>query len=258
MAGTSYYVDVIATNSAGSSEPSAMRTVSPGAAGSPPTNVSASSDAQGRVTISWTPTTNLGTGQFAWYSAEVFTSPEISAGAYKFYCNADPASAKSCLVVGLKLGTTYYVQVRTVSSLGSSYPSSPRFSVIAGSAFTANPGVTKSPTPSASPPPSKNPTANSTTKLPPPALVKAVLSGKTVRVSWEAPVAVAGKIISWYTVGEFYANGSLITTCKTKPNAFTCSVPIRDAKGTDRIEVYAAYGVGVLSGAKAIVVKLPN
>ena len=46
--GSSYYVDVIATKSAGSSGASNMRLISPGKAGSPPTNVTASSDSSGR------------------------------------------------------------------------------------------------------------------------------------------------------------------------------------------------------------------
>lgn len=241
VSGATYYVDVIATNSAGASGPSASKSISPGSAGSPPTNVSAKNDGTGKITISWTPPTNLGKGQFAWYTAEVFTNPDISAGAYKFYCTADPASATSCFVVGTKAATTYYVQVRTVSSLGSSYPTWPRFALSAT--------TTATPTTSSKP--------STTVKLPVPQNVKAVLQGKSIKVSWKAPVFVSGKLVTGYTVTENYLTGKLITTCKTKVKILTCLLPIRDAKTSVSVQVFAVYGSGVLAGSKILTVKVP-
>ncbi len=62
VSGTNYYVDVIAANSAGTSGPSAMKSISPGNAGSPPSNVTAMSDSSGKVTVKWSPSTSLGIG----------------------------------------------------------------------------------------------------------------------------------------------------------------------------------------------------
>lgn len=55
VAGTNYSIDVIASNSAGNSGPSAMKPIPPGNAGSPPTNVSATSESSGKVTVSGHP-----------------------------------------------------------------------------------------------------------------------------------------------------------------------------------------------------------
>ncbi len=228
VSGTAYYVDVIASNSAGVSGPSAMKLISPGNAGSPPTNVTATSDSSGRVTVKWTPSTALGTGQFAWYTAEAFTGSEISAGAYVSYCTADPASATSCFISGLKLGTTYYIQVRTVSSLGSSYPSTPRYKIFNGSAASATP----TPRPS---------TSTSTSTLTPPQSVKVVALSKSVKVSWKAPKSTGGKKIVYYRAGVYTKSGVLLSFCRTSATLFSCTIPKLKPKVTVYIGVVALY-----------------
>lgn len=244
VTGTNYYVDVIASNSAGASGPSAMKPISPGNAGSPPSNVSATSDSTGRVTVKWTPPTALGTGQFAWYTAEAFTGPEISAGAYTAYCTADPASATSCFIGGLKLGTTYYVQVRTVSSLGSSYPSSPRYKVITGTASSSSP----TPTSSAS---------TSTGTLTALQSIKVVALSKSVRVSWKAPKVTGGKKIIGYRAGAYGPALTLLSYCKTKATVFTCTIPKLQAKKAVYIGVVALYS-GVESPRSKLIAIIPK
>ena len=162
--GTPYYVDVVASNSAGAGAPSSVRTMTPGGAGKAPSNVSATSDSKGLLTIQWTPITNAGTGNFSWYTAEVFTSPDISIGSYSGYCTESNISASSCLIGGLKLGATYYAQVRIYSSLGSGFPSTPRFRVVAGSVATPTPTptVTATPTPTVTATPTPTVTATPT------------------------------------------------------------------------------------------------
>ncbi len=241
VSGTAYYVDVIATNSAGVSGPSAMKPISPGNAGSPPTNVTATSDSSGRVTVKWTPPTALGTGQFAWYTAEAFTGSEISAGAYVSYCTADPASATSCLISGLKLGTTYYVQVRTVSSLGSSYPSAPRYKVFNGSASSA------SPTPKPS-------TSVSSSTLTAPQSVKVVALSKSVKVSWKAPKSTGGKKVVYYRAGVYTKSGVLLSFCRTRATIFNCTIPKLKPKVTVYIGVVALYSGAESQRSKLIAV----
>ena len=242
VSGTTYYVDVIASNSAGPGVPSAMKPITPGGTGSPPTNVTATSDNKGVVTIKWTPSTALGTGTFAWYTAEIFTGPEISVGAYTRYCTADPASATSCFVSGLTLGSIYYVQVRTVSSLGSSYPSTPRYKVVAGT--------------SASPIPSGKPSSSSTatSKLSAPLAVKVVALSKSVRVSWKAPAVTGGKKIIGYRAGAFGPAGTLLVYCKTKPTVFICTIPKLQAKRAVYIGVVALYADADSPSSKLIAV----
>lgn len=244
VSGTNYYVDVIASNSAGAGGPSAMKPISPGNAGSPPSNVSATSDSTGRVSVKWTPPTALGTGQFAWYTAEAFASPEISAGAYTAYCTADPASATSCFISGLKLGTTYYVQVRTVSSLGSSFPSTPRYKVFTGTASSSSPSATPS-------------APTSTGTLTAPQSVKVVALSKSVRVTWEAPKISDGKKITYYRVGIYSRAGVLLSFCRTKATIYSCTLTKLKPKVTIYIGVVALYS-GVESPRSKLIAIIPK
>jgi hypothetical protein len=77
-------------------------------------------------------------------------------------------------------------------------------------------------------------------------------------VTWKAPVPMKGKIVTWYSVGMYNSAGSMITACKAKGPKLACSLSIGNAKGSVRVDVYAAYGVGVLAGAKPITVKILN
>ncbi len=239
--GTSYYVDVIATNSAGSSGASNMRPISPGNAGSPPPNVTASSDSAGRVTVKWTPSTAIGTGQFAWYTAEAFTGSEISVGSYTSYCTADPASATTCFITGLKLGANYYVQARTVSSLGSSFPSTPRYKVFTGTAASAAPTA--------------KPTTSATTgKLTAPQAVKVVALSKAVRVTWKAPAITGGKRLTYYRVGIYSKTGVLRSFCRTKATIYSCTLTKLKPKVAIYIGVVALYAGAESPRSKLIAV----
>lgn len=246
VTGTNYYVDVIAANSAGTSGPSAMKPISPGNAGSPPSNVSATSDSSGRVTVTWTPPTALGTGQFAWYTAEAFTGPEVSAGAYAGYCTADPASATTCFIGGLKLGATYYVHVRTVSSLGSSYPSAPRVRVVIGTASST------APTPQAS----SSATFPAST-LTAPQSVKAVALSKAVKVTWKVPKVTEGKRITYYRVGIYSKAGQLLSFTRIKAPSYTCTLTKLKAKVTIYIGVVALYS-GAESARSNLIKVIPK
>lgn len=239
--GSTYYVDVVASNSAGTGGPSAMKPISPGNAGSPPSNVSATSDSKGMLSVKWSPSSSLGTGQFAWYAAEVFTGPEISAGSYAGYCTESSALGNSCLIGGLKLGTAYYVQVRTVSSLGSSYPTTPRYKVIVGSAASATPTSA----------------ATSKPRLSAPQSVKVVALSKAIRVSWKAPVFTAGKRILGYRAGAYGPAHTLLSYCKTTARVFTCTILKLKPKKATYIGVVALYS-GVESPLSKLIAVIPK
>ncbi len=246
VSGTVYYVDVIAANSAGASGPSAMKPISPGNAGSPPTNVIATSDSSGRVTVKWTPSAALGTGQFAWYTAEAFSGPEFSAGSYVSYCTADPASATTCFMTNLKSGGTYYVQVRTVSSLGSSFPSSPRVRVVVGTNSSASP----TPTP-------KSSETSSTSTLTAPQSVKAVALSKAVKVTWKAPSITNGRKITYYRVGIYSRAGQLLSFCRVKAPLLSCTLTKLKPKATIYIGVVALYS-GAESPRSKLIAVIPK
>jgi len=253
--GTPYYVDVIASNSAGVGAPSAVRAMTPGGAGKAPSNVSATSDNKGLLTIKWTPITNAGTCVFAWYTAEVFTSPEISVGTYSGYCTESNISASSCLIGGLKLGTTYYAQVRIYSSLGSGFPSTPRFKIVAGAvaAPSASPSATR-----ATPTASATPTATSTSKpsttlkaIPgatgvatssdPPLQVKVVALYKAIKFSWSPPKHTGGLKILGYRADAIGGSDVLLHECRSSAKILTCTIKNLESKQAYNVAVYVVY-----------------
>jgi len=253
--GVIYYVDAIASNSAGPSAPSAAKSISPGAAGKPPTNVSAMSDSKGLLTIKWTPLSALTAGAFAWYTAEVFTSSEMSIGSYSGFCTASAISESSCLIGGLKLGGTYYAQVRTISSLGSGYPSWPRFKIVAGTAASVAPSpsptqVVPSATTSSAPSASATP-ANSSKATPiatglasssfPPQAVKVTALSKAIRVSWSAPKYTGGLKILGYRVEAVGGSGLSIYQCRTSAKVLTCTLKNLEPKLPYNLAVYVVF-----------------
>lgn len=255
ISGSVYYVDVIASNSAGAGAPSAAKSIFPGATGKPPSNVSATSDAKGLITIKWTPLTSAGAGAFAWYTAEVFMGTEIGAGSYAGFCTSGAITDSSCLIGGLKLGATYYAQVRTYTSLGSGFPSFPRIKIIAGTpaAPTASPTPTKA-TPSASTSASAKATSSSSggtkiTPIPtgnpansdPPQKVKVVSLSKAIRVSWRPPKHTGRSKILGYRVSALGGSGQLIHECRTSAKLFTCTLKNLEAKQVYNLSVYVVF-----------------
>ena len=237
ISGTVYYVDVIASNSAGAGAPSAAKSISPGAAGKPPTNVTATSDAKGLITIKWTPLTSAGTGAFSWYTAEVFTGTDIGAGSYSGYCTSGAITDSSCFIGGLKLGTTYYAQVRTYTSLGSGFPSSPRIKIVAGTAAAPS----ASPTPSSSSKATPIATGKATSSSPPQS-VKVVALSKALRVSWSPPKYTGGLKILGYRV-EALGGGTdaLMHQCRTSAKVLTCTLKNLGSKQVFNLAVFVVF-----------------
>jgi len=261
ISGTVYYVDVIASNSAGAGAPSASKSISPGSTGKPPSNVSATSDAKGLITIQWTPLTSAGTGVFAWYTAEVFTGTDIGVGSYSGYCTSGAITDSSCFIGGLKLGATYYAQVRTYTSLGSGFPSFPRIKIIAGTpaAPSASPTPTQTaPTNSTSPQATNSPSQSSSSKSTPIATskatssspaqsVKVVALSKALRVSWSPPKYTGGLKILGYRV-EAFGGGTdaLMHQCRTSAKVLTCTF-----KNLGSMQVYNLAVFVVFAGAES-------
>lgn len=104
---TSYQVKVTATNGVGST-PSEPQSGTPTAGVAPPTNVQATAGS-GRVTLSWTPATQLGGEAIDEYVVEV--SPTVSAGPID-------GSLSTFDVTGLTAGVPYTFRLRTVTVTG--------------------------------------------------------------------------------------------------------------------------------------------
>ncbi|MCX6430154.1 MAG: fibronectin type III domain-containing protein [Actinobacteria bacterium] len=233
VSGSVYYVDVVASNSAGIGAPSAVRAISPGTAGSPPSNVTAIRDSKGLITVKWTPLASLAGATFAWYTAEAFTRPELSAGSsYSGFCTESSITASSCAIGGLKSNTTYYIQVRTVSSVGSSFPSIPRYEVSAASASPS--------------------TSTMQSKLTAPTQVKVIALSKSVRVSWKAPSSNSGRAILSYRAGAYGATGALVSSCKTLAKVYTCVISKLKASQVVYIGVVAIYSAATSPVSKLI------
>ena len=265
--GTPYYVDVIASNSSGAGAPSAVRSMTPGGAGKAPTNVSATSDSKGLVTIKWTPITSAGTGVFSWYTAEVFTSPEISIGAYSGYCTESNISGSSCFIGGLKLGATYYAQVRIYSSLGSGFPSTPRFRVVAGTTAAASASPTPAntaPSASSSTAPAASASPTTSTKITPvpkglpansdpPQKVKVVSLSKALRISWSPPKHSGDLKIHGYRVVAFGGGtDALMRECRTSAKVFTCTLKNLGSKQVYNLTVYVVFAGKESPGSKTL------
>lgn len=265
VSGTVYYVDVIASNSAGAGAPSLAKSISPGATGKPPSNVSATSDAKGLITVKWMPLTSAGTGVFAWYTAEVFTGAEIGAGSYSGFCTSGAITDSSCLIGGLKLGGTYYAQVRTYTSLGSGFPSFPRVKIIAGTpaAPSATPSPTKTiPSSTASPQESSSPSQSNSSKATPiatgkaissspPQSVKVVALSKALRISWSPPKYTGGLKILGYRVEAFGAGYDvLMHECRTSAKVLTCTLENLGPKQVYQGAVYVVFAGKESQGSK--------
>jgi hypothetical protein len=124
---------------------------------------------------------------------------------------------------------------------------------------SAKPCATDSPTASAKPSATKSGAPVVAGKLLPPQKVKAVFSGKCLRVSWQAPVAMVGKKVNWYKAVVYTYTDWLIASCTVKPFVLACSMPIGDTNGSVRIRVFVAYqGTSVLTAAKDIILKAPK
>jgi hypothetical protein len=253
ISGTTYYVDVFASNSAGAGGPSASKSITPGSAGKAPTNVTATSDSKGLLTIKWTPLTSLTAGVFAWYTAEVFTAEDISVGAYSGFCSEGTITASSCTIGGLKLGQVYYAQVRTVSSLGSGYPSWPRIRVIAGGSANPSPTPTQAvPTPSTSAKATPTATSSSGSQASPiatglassssvPRNVKVVALSKALRFSWSAPKYTGGLKILGYRADALGGSDKLLHECRTTAKVFTCTIKNLEPKQVYNVAVYTMF-----------------
>jgi len=256
ISGTVYYVDVIANNSAGAGAPSASKSISPGATGKPPSNVSATSDAKGLITIKWTPLTSAGTGVFAWYTAEVFTGTDIGVGSYSGYCTSGAITDSSCFIGGMKLGATYYAQVRTYTSLGSGFPSFPRIKIVAGTpaAPSASPTpTTPAPSASSSTAPSASATSTASPKITPtskglpansdpPQKVKVVALSKALQVSWSPPKHSGDLKILGYRVQAIGGGPDVfIHECRTSAKVFTCTLKNLGSKQVYNLAVFVVF-----------------
>ena len=206
--GSDYFVDVVATNAAGSSAASSPRvsvktpTVPPGA----PTAVTAApNDPYGRnpvgttITIKWAAPASDGGSPITDYTA--LASTAVTGGSVAGKCRTASATATSCVIDGLRPATDYFVDVYATNAQGDTW-SSPRVKV-------ATPTVT----------PPGAPTAVSA--------VPVNGAAKALRISWTAPASDGGSAIVFEYTATAYASpagASPVSTCKTGGGLKTCDI----------------------------------
>ena len=229
--GTTYYVDVVATNIVGPSAaytprvttslppvltvPTAPQAVTPSAA-------NASS------VVAWTAPTSNGGSAIQSYTARAY---EASSGGSAFRtCQPNPLTALTCTITGLTNGTTYYVDAIAHNAQGDSTASTPRVAVTPALVATA--------------PQSLSVTAGNT----------------SVAVAWAAPSSNGGSAVTSYTAHAWTAAtyGSIASSCQPSPlTALTCTITGLTNDTTYYVDVVATNGIGTGPAPAARVAATP-
>ncbi len=179
-AGTKYYFEVTAVNSAGEGAPSNSASATTTGPPSAPAGLTGTAG-DGQVALSWAPPTATGGSPVTGYNVYLSTTSG-SRGT-----ELGTVTTPGYTATGLANGTKYYFRVTAVNALGEG-PASAQVAVVAGL------------TTSAPPPPLAPPSA-------PFALMVGVASAQ-VSLSWTAPTATGGSPVTGYNVYESTAPGA--------------------------------------------------
>lgn len=189
--GTTYYVDVVATNAVGTGTASSPRVaVVPRSAPSSPGSVVVTPGST-QLSVSWTAPAATGGSAITGYRARAFDA--LTGGTLAGSC---VVATTTCAITGLVNGTTYYVEVDATNAAGTSPATSPRQ---AGTPRSV-PGQ--------------------------PTVVGAVAGNTTLAVSWTAPASDGGSAITGYTARAWSAasGGSIVRSCTALSTATSCTV----------------------------------
>lgn len=207
VAGSTVYVDVVATNAAGTGAASAPRVavVVPSTRPGTPTAVSAVPGAQ-RVAVTWTAPS---TGTVTSYRVRAWSS--ASGGSVLRSCST---ASTACTVTGLTNGRTVYVDVTAVNASGSSPASAPRVAAT----------------------PATVPTA--------PRSVTAIGGSGQVSATWVAPSSNGGSPVSGYVARAWSASsgGTLLGNCQAA--GLSCVISGLASGVTVYVDVVAVNAVG--------------
>lgn len=125
--GTTYHVDVVATNSIGPGPASAPRIArTPAAAPSAPLSLTAT-PGSASATVAWGPPASTGGAAVSSYTARAWTAP--SDGSIVGSCQPSPPTALTCTIGGLVNGTNYYVDALAANVAGPGPASTPRVDI---------------------------------------------------------------------------------------------------------------------------------
>ena len=229
--GTTYYVDVVATNIVNSSVASAPRvSTSPSAAPTQPTAPQGVTPAAANVSavVTWTAPTSNGGSAILSYTARAYAAS--SGGGILQSCQPSPLTALTCTIPNLTNGTTYYVDAIANNALGDSAASTPRVAVT----------------------PALVPTA--------PQTVAATAGNASVAVTWAAPASNGGSAVTSYTARAWTAtaDGSIVSSCQPSPlTALACTITGLANATTYYVDAVATNGAGVGAAPVARIAATP-
>ena len=181
--GTTYYVSVLAANSAGDGTASDRLARTPGSLPGAPRSVT-TVRGDGTITAAWLAPTSEGSGAITSYKASVRTAQSSSAAVVGTCTTA----GLTCTVSGVVNATVYYVSVAATSAVGEGGPSS----------FATSSALN---VPSA------------------PRNVVARAGSGFAAASWSAPATLGGSAIAQYVVRAYHVaeGGDPIATCEPVP-----------------------------------------
>ena len=208
--GTTYHVEVTATNAVGASASSGPRVAStpqtvPGAPGAV-----AVSPGAGQVAVSWSAPAISGGTPITGYVARAFPS-----GTSRAVVASCATTGTSCAITGLSNGATYVIDVVAVNTVGTG-------------AASSRPAVIPRTVPSA------------------PSRVQAVPGNGTLAVSWAAPTSNGGAAITGYTA-RAVAAGSVAGSCAVTTTA--CTITGLSNGTSYVVEVVASNAAGSSAGS---------
>ncbi|MFM2105929.1 MAG: hypothetical protein RL338_961 [Chloroflexota bacterium] len=213
--GTTYYVDVVATNAVGSGPASTPRVsvtpqaVAPGA----PTGV-ALTRGDRAIGVSWVAPTSNGGATISGYTATAYDASTGGTGIAT--CSTASATTVSCSITGLVNGTTYWVSVVATNVRGDGPPSSPRVAMVPNVLPGAPTGVSAS-------------TGG---------------AARQIAVSWKAPTSggtVVGYVARAYTRTT---GGSPTGQCTWTTGTLSCTITGLRSGTTYYVDVAATNQVG--------------
>lgn len=222
-AGQNYYVRVSAVSALGEGA-SAMRAIDrPTAPSAPRTPTVAAGPA--RLTLNWTVPLSTGGQPITSYTVRAY---RLAAGGAPFSTCVAPANRPNCVITGLTTGTRVYLSVLATNMAGTSAETA-RVSGIGWTVATA------------------------------PRLPKATSARSRVTVSWTAPAATGGTLLTGYRADLWTAarGGAVAARCTSTGTVRTCVTPALTPGRTYYASVAAlnAVGASVQPARVAVVVK---